>query len=191
MYALPGMRGEHRQEAVLLGAEVDGPPVAPQFVGDRVEDEVVAERDRIGRSWVRSFGQKGQSAAELFRVDRAGKRRIEAEAKRMEAGIDRVDGREVNDPQARPATTLKGQVFEQPRARGRLADDRDVRTSALEERDERRGIGDHPDGHRQGEDRPLGREGDPGRSSPEIQCRRLTHARQRPAPAITGCWAPR
>jgi hypothetical protein len=124
---------------------------------------------------------------QLVGVDRARQRLVEAEAERVQPRLVGIDRREVDDPETRSAATLEREVVEQRRTRRRLADDRDVRPGAFEKRDEHGRIVDHPHAVWQGQDGPVGREGDPGRSGPEVGGGRLAHAGV--GAPITGYWA--
>ena len=136
------MGGEHGQELVLLGPQVDQLAVPSDLVGDGVEDQARpgSQPGRGARPCARV--EELETAQELIGVDGGRQRLVEAAPERVQRGVDVVRPRDVDDAQARPTGAFPQREGLVGSGRRRGDQDRDVRPTGCEQGAERARVGD-------------------------------------------------
>ena len=121
------VRGEQREQAVLLGPEVDRRAAAPELVAGEVELQAVGDRERgAGVGAVPGAGlEPGEPAGELGARGGRRERVVEAQREGGEPLLDGVGRREVERAQPGPAPALGGDELQVLGAGRRLAGDDD------------------------------------------------------------------
>ena len=97
-----GMSGQHGQELVLLGSDVDDRTVPTEIVGDGVEHHTVCDADMVISAQARLLVQEGESCRDLAWVGVGRQGFIEAQTKRLDPCVQVARLVQQERPEPRP-----------------------------------------------------------------------------------------